>query len=87
MATSVKAAPHRTLDQANVNQTSTDIPEVRYVRPGDVALITGLSRSKVMAAIWSGELVAFQRDRAWLIPINEIDRWIRGESGDVGTAA
>lgn len=51
----------------------------RYWRPADVVRVTGLSRSKVMAAIWSGELAAFQRDRAWLIPVDALDRWIRGD--------
>jgi len=54
------------------------IIEPKYVRPADVVRATGLSLSKVMAAIWSGELEAYQRGRSWLVPIGAIDRWIRG---------
>lgn len=52
----------------------------QYARPADVVRATGLSLSKVMAAIWSGELEAYQKGRSWLVPVEAIDRWIRGEN-------
>lgn len=59
-------------------------PEIRrYVRPMDVVRQVGLSKSTVMAAIWSGELEAFRKGRAWLIPIDAVDRWVRGEDVNV----
>jgi excisionase family DNA binding protein len=51
----------------------------RYVRPKDAARISGLSRSAIFAALWSGELRAFRKGRSWLIAIEDLDRWIRGE--------
>jgi excisionase family DNA binding protein len=51
-----------------------------YLRPRDVARATGLSRSAVMAALWSGELPGYRRGRAWLIPVKVVDPWIRGQS-------
>lgn len=50
----------------------------RYVRPADVVLLTGLSKSAVMAALWSGQLEAYRMGKAWLIPVEAVDRWIRG---------
>ncbi len=50
------------------------IVERQYGRPADVVRATGLSLSKVMAAIWSGELEAYQKGRSWLVPIDAIDR-------------
>ncbi len=51
----------------------------RYVRPAEVVQMTGLSKSAVMAALWSGQLEAYQKGRAWLIPVEAIDRWVRGD--------
>lgn len=51
----------------------------KYVRPIDVVNASGLSKSTVMAALWSGELEAIRKGRSWLIPIDAVDRWIRGE--------
>lgn len=53
--------------------------ERRYVRPADVAKMTGLSKSSVMDALWKGELKGFRRGRAWLIPVEAIDEWIQGD--------
>ncbi len=49
-----------------------------YLRPADVVRQTGLSKSTIMAALWSGQLEAYRLGRAWLIPVEAIDRWIRG---------
>ena len=49
-----------------------------YLRPADVVRQTGLSKSAVMAALWSGQLEAYRLGQAWLIPVEAIDRWIRG---------
>ena len=58
----------------------TEVPiERKYIRPSDVVRQTGLSRSCVFEALWSGELEAYRKGRAWLIPIGAVDRWIRGE--------
>jgi len=50
-----------------------------YFRPVEVARLTGLSRSTVFAALYSGQLRGFQRGRAWLIPPRAIDEWIQGD--------
>lgn len=54
----------------------------RYCRPMDVVRWSGLSKSRVMAALWSGELKGFRLGRAWMIPVDEIDRWIRGSADE-----
>lgn len=53
----------------------------KYLRPADVVKQTGLSKSSVMAALWSGRLEAYRLGRAWLIPVEAVDQWIRGEDG------
>jgi excisionase family DNA binding protein len=50
----------------------------RYYRPIEVVQQTGLGKSTVMEAIWSGELEAYRKGRAWLVPVDAVDRWIRG---------
>lgn len=54
------------------------ITERQYARPADVVRATGLSLSKVMSAIWDGELEAFRVGGSWLIPLESVDVWIRG---------
>jgi excisionase family DNA binding protein len=54
--------------------------ERRYFRPMDVVRQTGLSKSAVMAALWAGDLEAYRLGRAWLIPVEAVDRWIRDEA-------
>ncbi len=51
----------------------------KYVRPADVVRQTGLSKSAVFHALWSGELKAYRKGKAWLIPVEAVDRWIRGD--------
>ena len=48
----------------------------RYLRPRDVQRITGLAKSTVMAALWSGQLRGYRMGKAWLIPVEAIDEWI-----------
>jgi excisionase family DNA binding protein len=50
-----------------------------YYRPSEVAKLTGLARSTVFNALYSGELSGFQKGRAWLIPADAIKRWIQGD--------
>lgn len=50
----------------------------RFYRPSQVCKVTGDSPSTVMRAIYSGELEAYQRGRLWFVPIDAVDRWIRG---------
>ncbi len=57
----------------------TELAGRKYIRPADVVQQTGLSKSAVMEALWSGELTAFRKGRAWLIPVEAVDRWIRGD--------
>lgn len=54
-------------------------PQPRYIRPADVVKQTNLSKSTVMHAIWSGELEAYQVGRSWLVPVEAVDAWIRGQ--------
>ncbi len=54
-------------------------PMRKYVRPADVVRNTGLSKSTVMQALWSGELKAFRKGRAWLIPAEAVEQWIQGD--------
>jgi excisionase family DNA binding protein len=54
----------------------------RYLRPVDVVRQTGLSKSAVMAALWTGDLKAYRMGRAWLIPVEAVDAWIRGGGED-----
>jgi excisionase family DNA binding protein len=58
-------------------------PTRKYVRPADVVKQTGLSKSTIMAALWAGELEAYRKGRAWLIPAEAVDRWIRGGNEEV----
>lgn len=50
----------------------------RYCRPIEAAQTTGLAKSTIMAALWSGQLEAYRVGRAWVIPVDALDRWIRG---------
>ncbi len=50
-----------------------------YVRPAEAAKMTGLARSTIFAALYAGQLRGFRRGRAWLIPIDEVRRWVEGD--------
>ena len=50
----------------------------KYLRVKDVVSLTGLSRSAIMVALWSGNLQGHQVGRAWLIPVAAVDAWIVG---------
>lgn len=53
-----------------------------YYRPIEIAAITGLGKSKVYDAIASGELRSYQVDKARLVSIDDIRRWIEGDPED-----
>ncbi|MGI8484660.1 MAG: helix-turn-helix domain-containing protein [Thermomicrobiales bacterium] len=40
---------------------------------------TGLSKSFVMNEIWSGRLRGHRIGRAWLVSVEEFERWIQGD--------
>jgi len=52
----------------------------RYYRPREVAEVTGLAVSTVFEALYSTELEGYRLGRAWLVPVDAVDRWIRGEA-------
>lgn len=56
------------------------VTERWYIRPNDVVERTGLSKSKVFAALYSGELRGFRRGKSWLIPVEELRRWVEGDA-------
>lgn len=60
-------------------QAHGEVEDRKYIRPSDVVRQTGLSRSCVFEALWSGELEGYRRGKAWLIPVEAVDRWIRGD--------
>lgn len=69
--------------------------EVRYLRPSDVSRMTGLSRTKVFNALYAGTLKGFQepgenseskRGNAWMVPIENVHKWIRGEDYEMTEA-
>lgn len=62
---------------APTSPTATDLVR-RFYRPSQVCKVTGDSPSTVMRAIYSGQLEAFQRGRLWFVPVDAVDRWIRG---------
>lgn len=48
-----------------------------FLRPREVAEITGLSESEVYKSIYAGDLPARKyRSRAWLIARTDLDAWI-----------
>ncbi len=50
-----------------------------HLRPIEIVQRTGLSKSFVMNEIYTGRLKGHRIGRAWLVPIEEVDRWIRGK--------
>ncbi len=57
--------------------TSDDLAR-RYYRPREVAKVTGVSASAVFEALYAGQLEGYRLGRAWLVPVDAVDRWIRG---------
>lgn len=52
-----------------------------YLRPREVAQVTGLSESEVYKSIYCGRLRAMKyRGRRWLVTRADMDLWIAGES-------
>lgn len=60
-------------------------PARSHLRPMEIVEQTGLSKAFVMKELYAGHLKGFRVGRAWLVPVPEVDRWIRG--GDEGVAA
>ncbi len=57
--------------------TEANIASRMFLRPREVAEITGLSESEIYKSIYSGDLPARKyRSRAWLIPRADLDAWI-----------
>ncbi len=56
-----------------------------HLRPIEIVRRTGLSKTFVMNEIYSGRLKGYRVGRAWLVPTEEVDRWICG--GDENVAA
>ncbi|MGI8485994.1 MAG: helix-turn-helix domain-containing protein [Thermomicrobiales bacterium] len=54
-------------------------PTRSHLRPIEIAQCTGLSKSFVMNEIWSGRLRGHRIGRAWLVSVEEFDRWIQGD--------
>ncbi len=54
-----------------------------HLRPVEIVERTGLSKAIVMKELYAGRLKGFRVGRAWLVPIEEVDRWIRGGDEDV----
>jgi len=61
----------------------TELPK-RYYRPSEITRRTGLAKTAVFRAIYSGDLEAHQPagTTAWLIPADALDRWILREGGN-----
>lgn len=53
-----------------------------HLRPMEIVQRTGLSKTYVMTEIYKGHLRGYKVGRAWLVPVEEVDRWIRGEDED-----
>ena len=52
-----------------------------YLRPREVAEMTGLSQSEVFKSIYAGELRALKyKSRVWLIPREAISQWIDAQT-------
>ncbi len=49
-----------------------------HLRPIEVAARTGLSKGTVFHGLHTGQLRAHRIGRAWVIPIEAIEEWLRG---------
>ncbi len=49
-----------------------------YLRPSEVVKMTGLSKASVFEALWSGDLKGYRVGKAWLIPVDALHEWVRG---------
>ena len=52
----------------------------KYYRPREVAKVTGVSASAVFEALYAGELEGYRLGRAWLVPVDAVDTWVRGDA-------
>lgn len=73
----VSTAPELPSTTEALPATPSDLAR-RYYRPREVAQVTGISASAVFEALYSGELEGYRLGRAWLVPVDAVDRWIRG---------
>ena len=53
-----------------------------HLRPAEVAARTGLSKSAVFHALYTGKLRATRVGRAWLVPIEAVQEWLDGGGQD-----
>ena len=61
--------------------TEEAIAQRLYLRPREIAQVTGLSESEVYKSIYCGRLRAMKyRGRRWLVTRADMDLWIAGES-------
>ncbi len=64
--------------KSNTRTTSKQTtPEPMVVRPAQAAELIGVSNPHFRRLIASGEIRSFKSGRARLIPVAELDRWIR----------
>ncbi len=54
----------------------------RYYKTTVVADITGLSRQTIRRAIVAGDLEGYLCGDTWLVPVDAVDPWIRGDHRD-----
>lgn len=58
-------------------RSETSNPEPKVVRPARAAALIGVSHPHFRRLIASGEIRSFKSGRARLIPVDELDRWVR----------
>jgi excisionase family DNA binding protein len=51
--------------------------ERTHLRPVEIAARTGLSKTLIMREIYRGELKAHRVRRAWIVPVEELERWLQ----------
>lgn len=64
--------------QHDTPNTSTDFAAM-VVRPAQAARMIGVSKPHFDRLIYTGEIRSFKSGRARLIPVAELDRWIRAQ--------
>ncbi len=69
---------HAPQKAAEIAATSVAIERL-YYRPSEIVQLTGLAKSTVFAALYSGELEGHRVGKAWLVSVTAVDRWIRGD--------
>ncbi len=74
--------PERTDMEARPMSASPHPPPSPYgdrysLRPAEIAELHGLSKGVVYAALVAGTLRGSRIGRTWVVPVDEVDRWIR----------